>query len=165
MTLYAAETGVPVYKSRAEIEAITGKYGATRFASMFEEGRAIIMFEAEGRRVMFELPLPDRKSFAQETQTYHRNGVPKTKVVEVPPAQQEKKWEQACRQRWRALALVIKAKLEAVDTGITTFEDEFLAHIVLPDGKTVGKWFKAQLAAAYEHKKMPPMLSAGKGGD
>ena len=36
------------------------------------------------------------------------------------------RWEQACRQRWRALALVIKAKLEAIDAEISTFEEEFL---------------------------------------
>lgn len=46
-------------------------------------------------------------------------------------------YEKATRQRWRALALVIKAKLEAVASGITEFEQEFLAHIVLPDGRTV----------------------------
>lgn len=160
MTLYAADTEVPVHRSRAEIESTVTKYGATRFASMFEEGRAIIMFEAEQRRVMFELPLPDRSSF----KVYKRNvGHGVHREVERSPADAEKAWEKACRQRWRALALVIKAKLEAVDTGITTFEDEFLAHIVLPDGKTVGRWFKAQLAAAYEHKKMPPLLPAGGG--
>ena len=35
--------------------------------------------------------------------------------------------DQACRQRWRALLLVIKAKLEAVTAGISTVETEFLA--------------------------------------
>jgi hypothetical protein len=45
----------------------------------------------------------------------------------------------ASREGWRALVLAIKAKLEAVEAGITTFETEFLAHIVLPDGRTVGE--------------------------
>ena len=160
MGIYAEKTSVPVVKSRAEIEATVTRYGATRFASMFEQGRAIIVFEASGRRVMFELPLPDRAEF----KIYKVNtGYGHTKERERSPQDIEAHWEQACRQRWRALALVIKAKLEAVDAGITTFEDEFLAHIVLPNGKTVGRWFKPQLAEAYEHKKMPPMLMAGDG--
>ena len=48
--------------------------------------------------------------------------------------------EQACRQRCRALLLIIRAKLEAVESGMTTLESEFLANILLPDGGTVGQW-------------------------
>lgn len=64
------------------------------------------------------------------------------------------------RQRWRALALVIKAKLEAVEAGITEFEEEFLAHIVLPNGGTVGQFMLPQVATAYETGQMPPLLPA-----
>src|SRR4029453_1820841 len=46
-------------------------------------------------------------------------------------------WEQACRQRWRALALCIKAKLESVESGIEEFEGAFMAQVVMPDGKTI----------------------------
>lgn len=72
--------------------------------------------------------------------------------------QQEEIYEQAVKQRWRALALVIKAKLEAVEAGITIFEDEFLAHIVLPNGQTAGEYMVPQIEAAYETGKMPAML-------
>jgi hypothetical protein len=65
---------------------------------------------------------------------------------------------QACRQRWRALALVIKAKLEAVESGITTFEDEFLAHIVMPDGKRVADHVKPTIARVYDGGQMLPLL-------
>ncbi|MFN7930906.1 MAG: hypothetical protein U0Y68_23875 [Blastocatellia bacterium] len=54
-------------------------------------------------------------------------------------------WEQATRQKWRALALVIKAKLEAVESGITTIEQEFLPFIVAADGRTVGEHLIPQL--------------------
>ena len=76
-------------------------------------------------------------------------------------AAQQAAWEQACRQRWRALPLIIKAKLEAVESGITTLESEFLANIVLPDGGTVGQWLTPQVAEAYATGRMPPMLGAG----
>ena len=42
------------------------------------------------------------------------------------------------RQRWRALRLVIYAKLEAVDCGISTVEREFMAWAMGPDGRTLG---------------------------
>lgn len=75
-------------------------------------------------------------------------------------AQVEKAYEQAVRQRWRALALMVKAKLEAVEAEIATFEEEFLAHIVLPDGSTVGQTMIPQVAVAYETGQMPKMLPA-----
>ena len=37
---YAANTSVPVSKSRAEIEKVVTKYGATRFAPLSEPDRA-----------------------------------------------------------------------------------------------------------------------------
>jgi hypothetical protein len=73
--------------------------------------------------------------------------------------------EQAVRQRWRALALVIKAKLEAFESGIETFEQAFLANILLPDGQTVGQWMVPQVEQAYLTGTMPgllPMLGDGR---
>lgn len=69
-----------------------------------------------------------------------------------------KEWEQACRQRWRALALVIKAKLEAVESGISVFEDEFMANIVLPGGRTVSEEVRPRIAAMYEGGPVQPLL-------
>jgi hypothetical protein len=69
--------------------------------------------------------------------------------------------EQACRQRWRALSLVIKAKLEAVEAQISTVETEFLAQIVLPNGSSVGEWAAPQLALAYASGQMPALMPGG----
>lgn len=147
---YAAKTDVPVAKSKAEVEAIVGRYGATSFAIMSKGDLCVIAFEADRRRVAFELPLPKKADFA----TRKKWG----KTVKSDPAWQEREWEQACRQRWRALALVIKAKLEAVEAGIATFESEFLANIVLANGTTVGRWVGPQLQANYDTGKLPPLL-------
>ena len=150
MTRFAANTDVPVERSRLEIEKLITRYGATSTAFMSSAGRALIMFEAYERRVVFELPLPDQNDpMFNKTPTGKEKRNPEARLMA---------WEQACRQRWRALALVIKAKLEAVETGITTFEDEFLAHIMLPDGLTVGKHIKPNIAAVYAGGKMRPLL-------
>ena len=71
--------------------------------------------------------------------------------------------EREIRRRWRALVLVVKSKLEAVETGIVTFEEEFLAHIVLPDGSKVADWMAPQLEEAYESGRMPELLPPARG--
>jgi hypothetical protein len=67
-------------------------------------------------------------------------------------------YDQAVRARWRALLLIIKAKLEAIAGGISTLEREFLADVVMPDSQTVGQWLAPQLEAAYQSGRMPPLL-------
>src|SRR5262249_43854026 len=109
----------------------------------------MILFECKDRRVMFELPLP-----GQDENRFLRDGHGKLRTAQ----RCHEAWQQACRQRWRALALVIKAKLEAVESGITTFEDEFLAHIVMPDGKRVADHVKPTIARVYEGGQMLPLL-------
>lgn len=139
MTKYAADTSVSVEASRNEIERTLTRYRADAFAYATEAGRASIMFRMAGRQVRFVLTLPDRQDRGF---THHSRG-------ERTEASADAAWEQACRQRWRALALVIKAKLEAVSAGITTIEDEFLAHTILADGRTVGEAIKPQIEEHY----------------
>lgn len=162
MTRYAAKTTVSVEKSRAEIESILVRYGASSFMYGWDVNGAMIAFVVDvgsddKRQVRFHLPLPSRD---ERRFTHHSRG-------RRTAASAEQEWEQACRQRWRALALVVKAKLEAVETGIATFEDEFLAYIMLPEGQTVGEWIGPQLVAAYDPDRgvMPKklMLEIGEG--
>lgn len=149
MTRYAENTAVSSEKSRAEIERTLTRYGATAFGYGWQNNSAVIMFEVRGRRIKFTLPLPDKQGDSIR--------LTPTGMVRGDRAREEA-YEQAVRQRWRALVLCIKAKLEAVEAGIVEFSDEFMAHVVLPDGQTVGEWAKPQLELAYRSGKMPPML-------
>lgn len=153
MRRYAETTTVSVEKSKAEIESTLIRYGASHFASGWDHECAKIGFQINDRRVRFILPLPNR-SDERFTHYRHNSG----KMVARAPDAIGKEWEQACRQRWRALALCIKAKLEACAAGITTFEDEFMAHIVLPNGSTVSEWMQPQLESAYTTGEMPKLL-------
>lgn len=148
MSRYASTTTVSQEKSRAEIETTLRRYGATSFLYATNPENAMVGFIIGGRQVRFILPMPNPKDRAF---THHSRGMRTANAA-------YEAWEQAGRQRWRALALVIKAKLEAVSAGITTIEDEFLAHTVLPDGSTVGQWAAPQLAIAYESGAMPSSL-------
>lgn len=148
MTQFAATTSVSASASREEIERTLVRYGADQFLYGWEAEAAVVGFRLDGRQIRFVLPMPrkDDRRF-----THHGQGPRK-------PAVALKEWEQAVRQRWRALALVIKAKLEAVESGITVFDDEFLAHIVLPSGQTAGEWMRPQVAEAYRVGTMPALL-------
>ena len=138
---YAADTSVPVDRSRAEIEAMLTRRGATAFGYAQQGGRAAIMFRLPACSVRIELQLPSAKEFAVSERG-------RTRKVTA----QQQAWAQACRARWRALALVIKAKLVAVDAGITTVEKEFQADLVLPDGRRVGDVVAAEYRLAVESR-------------
>ena len=148
MVRYAQGTTVSSQQSRQEIERILERYGADQFMYGWQDQSAVVAFRMNDRRIRFILPLPDKSDRAF---LYHSRGM-------RTPEAALREWEQATRQRWRALALVIKAKLEAVESGISEFEDEFLANIMLPTGETVGEWMRPQVADAYRLGHMPPML-------
>lgn len=150
---YASETEVTVERSKNELERILRRYGATAFGHMWDQTAAVVVFEIHQRRVQMRLPLPD-------PQDHEFTMTPNTRVRRSPDAA-AKAYEQAIRQRWRALVLIVKAKLEAVEAGISTVEREFLADIALPNGRTVGEWAGPQLAAAYDGGTMPALLPGG----
>lgn len=153
MTRFAANTSVPVAKSKAEIETILERYGAEQFMSGWNADCAVIGFtiridDEQIRKIRFNLPMPSK---TERRFTHHSKG-------ERSPDAALKEWEQACRQRWRALALVIKAKLEAVECGISTVEDEFLAQTVMADGRTVSQHVKEPIALSYRGGAMTNLL-------
>ena len=156
MTRYAAQTDVPSDRSRTEIERVLTRYGATSFAYGWDAGAAQIGFAMRDRHVKFVLPMPDRAA-RRFTHTPERGNLRSREAA-------DREYDQAVRQAWRALLLVIKAKLEAVDAGITTIEAEFLAHIVLPDGRQVMDALAPQLEDAYRTGRMPPLLSPPRNG-
>lgn len=136
---YAENTKVPIDRSQGEIRKILSKHGATAFAFAENESKALLQFEIANRRIKFMLPMP---------QKYSKNA----------SAASIKTYEQLCRARWRCLVLVIKAKMECVESGITTLEQEFMAHIVLPNGSTVGDVVLPEIAASYQDREMPLLL-------
>jgi len=150
MTRYAANTDVTSDRSRAEIERTLARYGADSFAYGWDSGRAMVGFHMHDRQIRFVLPLPDRNA-----PEFTKTPTGKDRSATAAAAAHE----QAVRQSWRALALVIKAKLEAVAAGIVTFEDEFAMHMVLPDGRTVAAHVLPAIEQAYATGTVRPMLA------
>lgn len=148
---YAQGTEVSADRSRSQIESALMRGGAVAFAygQASEPPSARVMFEMADRRFRFDLPMP-KPGDRQFTHT------PRGQRRAESAASNEYQGE--IRRRWRALLLVIKAKLEAVTSGISTLEEEFLAYAVLPDGRTFYEWAKPQLEIVYAHGQMPEVL-------
>jgi hypothetical protein len=131
MARFAAQTHVGVDQTRVEIERTLSRYGATAFGYITQQGKAIIAFEATKRHIKITVPLP---------------------------VGEDEKTKQQARQRWRALLLVIKAKLESVESGIETLEEAFYANIVMPDGRTIYESTREHVAVAYSTGKVQGLL-------
>lgn len=144
---YANRTGVSPERSKMEIERTLVRYGASEFIYAARPDRAAIQFKFEGRIIRFLLPLKGWQDFrTSEKGRTRRDGAA------------QHAWELDVRRRFRALALVLKAKLEAVEGGITTLEEEFYAHVLLPNGKTVYEETRGSVAVAYETGKVQMSL-------
>lgn len=152
MARYAQGTEVSQDRSVAEIRATLRRFGAEAFMFGEEEGRGIVGFRMAGRHVRIQVALPQYMD--DEFQL-----TPTGRERSASAAAQA--WEQAVRERWRALALVVKAKLVAVEEGVAAFDQEFLAYLVMPDGSTVGDHALPAVALAYESGRMPVRLLTG----
>lgn len=156
---YASRTDVPVAKSKTEIEATLGRYGATGFGYMSNaEGQVAISFEVRRIRVLMRMQLPMLHMVREELSATMPNGRKRSESAI------EREWEQRCRQRWRSLANGVKAKLALIDDGISTVEREFLSDIVVPStGQTYGEMAIPQITAVYARQALPPLVPAASG--
>lgn len=152
---YAEGTSVPVQTSKAELEALLQRYGASGFYSSWDsdEGVQVIGFRMRERILRLEVKIPGDSDVIQPHRLPHQ---PEKRAEWYRSAV-----ENEHRRRWRALVLIVKAKLEIVASGEAPFETEFLAHILLPDGQTVGRALLPKLAEAYDSGKMPKRLLPG----
>lgn len=115
MSKFAARTSVSPEKSRMEIERTLLRFGAKGFMYGWDnENRVLIQFKMKDRQVKYIQAMPKRERYNSQSA-----------------------YEQAVRQRWRSLAILIKGKLDAVENGTVTFEQEFYAFVVLPSGNTI----------------------------
>jgi hypothetical protein len=128
MGRYAERTKVPVAKTVGDIERVVNRYDADQFVFGRDDKKGIAFIGFQMNNVRIRVSIP----FSKDNEQEHR-------------------------QRWRAALLIIKAKLEAVESGISTLEQEFLANILLPDGRTMIDWIVPQLENI-KSDKMPALI-------
>ena len=149
---YAQNTEVSTDKSKTELKKVIYRFGASNYQFAESDEKAMVQFVKDNRMIRFMLHFlpPDSQMF-----------------VKTPTGRSRKKnaafeeYEKETRRRWRALILCIKAKFETVESGIATFEEEFLAHIVLPNNETVATEMIPMITEAYKTKKMPKLFEFG----
>lgn len=144
---YAEGTTVSPEKSLAEIQQTLKRYGSSKFGLLDEGDRLAIMFEMKGRRVKFAVPMPPVADFKFDGAKRARS-----------QAQQLSAQYKEHSRRYRALLLVIKSKLESVESGIESFDEAFMGHLVLPSGQTMHEWAGPQIQRVYETGQMPPLM-------
>jgi hypothetical protein len=156
---YAEGTSVSVDRSRAEAEKTLARYGAIGFMYGREERPEVLRLRKEHGSwcdivVGRQSPNPPRCTCGATREIARAvailgfkmklDGAERQVRLEVPMPHEietgnKKSAEAAERQRWRALVLVLKAKLEAVASGISTVDAEFMAAVVMPNGMTLGQ--------------------------
>jgi len=145
---YAEETKVPLERSIAEIVDMVRRAGAEQIGQMETPGRYLVMFTLGGRNIRFTVPLVTEYAGPAS----HGNN---------RPVDRDRWIEQRNRQKGRALKIVIQAKLESIESGVETFEEAFLAHIVTATGATVYERVSGTLAVEYETGKVAPLFLEG----
>ena len=144
---YAQRTQVSPTRSRAEIETTLKRYGATAFAFGDSGLVEVVLFELHKRRIRLTVTMPEITSFRY------------TPTHQLRDAQgQRKAWEQARRQKWRVLALWVKATCEAIAEKALDINDAWMGQTVLPSGVTVREWLEPQLDEIYETGRLPSLL-------
>ncbi|EMY35209.1 hypothetical protein D477_005571 [Arthrobacter crystallopoietes BAB-32] len=141
---YVRGASITSAASRAEIHDMLTRCGATGFRCGSEDGRTAITFTAGHRQFRFVYVPPGSEGPG--------TGKP------VPGA---KSHEDASRRYWHKLSMLIQAKLEAVAAGVATFEEEFLAYMVVPGGETVFQNVESGIAKAYATGVRRALLNDG----
>jgi hypothetical protein len=144
---YAEGTEVSAEKSRAELESLLDKHGATEVMFHKDSERTTVVFRKNGVMVRLRVEYPKRADFKKSQQGYVRGEPDITKHCDA-------EW----RRIWRAQLLIVKAKLEMIATGGSTFEREFLADMLLADGQTVVEVALPRIMESYQTGQMPSLL-------
>lgn len=140
---YAENTSVSFERSIAEIMELIRRAGADQVGQMESRSGFAVQFTIADRMVRFRVPFETMDDMPT------RDGRNRS----LTKQQRESRLNQSRRQRGRALLLTVKAKLESVESGIETFEQAFLAHVVMADGKTVYERINETIAIEYQTGK------------
>lgn len=149
MARYAEGTTVPIEKTQTELQSLLRKHGAEAIVMGWEGDRHVVGFRMKGRQVQYTVKKPTQTDRAVQ---YTASGKWRNSWSQEAAIEAEE------RRRWRALLLIVKAKLELIASGDADFDDEFLPRVMLPGGQTFREWAGPQLDQLYETGKLPPLL-------
>ena len=112
-----------------------------------------IEFEMKGRRLRFVVRYPDPNG--KELKYLSPGRLRST-------TQAKARWEAEVLRLWCVLLVMIEGKLEAVENGLVSFEEEMLGYIVVPgENRTIRQLLVPQLDEVYRTRSLPPLLGSG----
>ncbi|MCG8431000.1 MAG: hypothetical protein MJA29_07495, partial [Candidatus Omnitrophica bacterium] len=118
-------------KAYLEIEKILSQFGCSKFGRMneFETGQVILQFEWQGHRAEIRASAHGYASawLKEHPFTYRTRGSEKDYKAKAL-----KKGQMAVPSILRDW---IKGQVTAIETGLLTFEDVFMPHMLLPNGQ------------------------------
>lgn len=132
---YAEGTVVPVSRSHEAIKLELRKVGAEEFGIMESAVAAYVIFRI--REIRYRIT-----------------------TGEIKPARGRDPAAEARRQ-WRAIVLLVKAKVVSIVEGISTVEREFLSDAIMPDGSVLADHAPALIEQAYKEGGAPRLLLLG----
>lgn len=153
MAKYAQGTTVPVERSRDELAQLLRRYGIKRYVQEHDEdnSRHAVAFQLNDRWYRIGLEPPPLEEFETYTDRYGWE-------TRREKADAIKERDKEFRRRWRVLLLLMKAKLETVQDGTMSAEDEFLPYLALADGSTFSQSVQGQVEEYYTTGKLPKLL-------
>lgn len=138
----SADTKAKAESSRAEVERMLERYGATGFGYQrdIERGKIVLQFvipdsqQKDAARVPVTLPIEIRRVYDALYGQPRKNKWVDGRYAGTehdPKGYDAKKLEQAERVAWRNLVLWIDAALSAATIGAQTITEAFLAHTMV----------------------------------
>lgn len=131
---YAEGTEVPVSRSHDQIKVELRRVGADQIGVMEGAGgvQAYLVFKI--RDTMYRIT----------------NGEVKVARGKDPARE--------ARRQWRAIVLLVKAKVVSILEGISTVEREFLSDAVMPDGSVLADHAPRLIEKAYKDNGAPQLM-------
>lgn len=158
MAKFAQGTTVDVTKSQAEVQRMIRAHPDFKsFGTQDTADAAHIVFQLGFSVFRMTVPMPDPSDAEFWSTPSRRQRRSKDQAY--------KAYEAEYKRRWRALVLSIKAKLTAIDEGISTFEHEFLPHMVAANGQTVGDILRPRMIEAMKTDGQLMLPAPNDGGD
>jgi hypothetical protein len=117
-------------KALGEIQKVLLKFGCNKFGNFtdYEAGTVTIQFEWNGRQVSFPA------SFKGYAAAYLKEKPYSSRMRCTRAEHEAKALDQGSIAVYSILRDWIKAQVTAVETGLISFEEVFMAHVILPNG-------------------------------
>ena len=131
---YADGTTVSVERTIGEILATLKTYGCSTYAHAVANGIHQVIFAHGGNNFKISIKPPRIEEFVK-TETGRSR---KKEAI-------NREYDQEYRRRARVLLIAVKAKLEMVNIGQSSMEQEFLGDLLLSSGRTMSEWAADEL--------------------